>query len=328
MNTMASHDQVDTVQTASLTTDDPASFELALRPWELLCRPGTRGEFKHSITLFKTPLFSIYRESFNLAAQVQGLSPAGTLVLAIPLGVGKQAQYWRNSHTGNTLPSTLPGPLEVLIRDGHCQLVIMVDLDYCRRCLDEQLADALLGAAAAHKLPIRDQTLHRLVIWGQGVLDLVQPDPLNVGDIATIDTIMQELVHHLSSIAAELKPTSAKGASSTRLIGMRRALEYLRHNYETRVPVSDLLKVADISERSLQYAFRETFGMSPLAFMKRRRLHFARQQLLTACHMNTSVSTVATGLGFYELGRFASDYRQTFGQFPSETLRNYQAYNS
>jgi transcriptional regulator GlxA family with amidase domain len=57
--------------------------------------------------------------------------------------------------------------------------------------------------------------------------------------------------------------------------------------------------------------------------MKRRRLHFARQQLLAACPRETSVSKVATGLGFYELGRFASDYRQNFGQLPAETLRNH-----
>jgi AraC family ethanolamine operon transcriptional activator len=328
MSTMASRGQLNTVQTASLTTEDPASFELTLRPWELLCCPSTRGKFKHSITLFKTPLFSIYRENFNLAARVQGLSPADTLVLAIPLGVGKQAQYWRDSHTGNTLPSTLPGPLDVMIKEGHCQLVITVDLGYCRRCLDEQLADVLLEMVAAHKLPIRDHTLCNLVIWGERVLDLAQSDSVKVGGIAVLDAITQELVYYLSLIAAELEPLSAKAASSARQKGMRRAIEYLRHNRETRVSVSDLLEVADICERSLQYAFREAFDMPPLAFMKRRRLHFARQQLLSACPRETSVSTVATGLGFYELGRFASDYRQIFGQFPSETLRNQYALNS
>jgi len=328
MNIMASQGQVNTVHTASLTTEDPASFELALRPWELLCCPSTSGKFKHAITLFKTPLFSIYRESFSLAAQVQGLSPAGSLVLAIPLGVGKQAQYWHNSHPDNTLPATLPGPLDVTLREGHSQLVLIVDLDYCRRCLDEQLADVLLEVVAAHKLPIRDETLNDLVIWGEGVLDLVRSGPVNVGDSAVLDAIMQELVCHLTLIAAELAPISAKAARSTRQIGMRRALEYLRHNTDTRVSVSGLLEVADISERSLQYAFREAFDMSPLAFMKRRRLHFARQQLLSACPRETNVSTVATGLGFYELGRFASDYRQIFGQFPSQTLRSHQAYNS
>jgi AraC family ethanolamine operon transcriptional activator len=323
MNTMASQGQLNIVQTASLTTEDPASFELALRPWELLCHPSTPGKFMHSITLFKTPLFSIYRESFNLAAQVQGLSPAGSLVLAIPLGVGKQAQYWHNSHPGNTLPATLPGPLDVTLKEDHSQLVLIVDLDYCRRCLDEQYTDVLLQAIATHKLPILDKTLNDLVIWGERVLGLARSNPTHIDEMTVLDAIMQELVYYLSLIAAELEAISGKATCSARQAGMRRALEYLRHNRETRLSVSSLLRVADISERSLQYAFREAFHMTPQAFMKRRRLHFARQQLMAAYPQDTSVSMVATGLGFYELGRFASDYRRIFGQFPSETLRNH-----
>ena len=324
METMAPLGQLNTVQTVSLTTNDPASFELALRPWELQCSPIAKGKFEHSITLLMTPQWSVYREEFNLAAHVQGLTPAGKLVLAIPLGTGIDARYWHKSHSGSTLPSTLPGPLDVQIPQGHSQLVIMVDIDHCRRHLDEQLVDVLLKVSAAHKLPIRHHVLCHLVSWGKRTLDLAQSDPVRVRDTVVVDAMTQELLHYLSSIAAELEPPSVNVASSARQNGLRRALEHLRHNRATtRVSVSELLELANISERSLQYAFREAFDMSPAEYMKRRRLHFARQRLLSACPKEASVSKVATDLGFYELGRFANDYRQVFGQFPSQTLRNY-----
>jgi AraC family ethanolamine operon transcriptional activator len=35
-----------------------------------------------------------------------------------------------------------------------------------------------------------------------------------------------------------------------------------------------------------------------------------------------SVQSVAASWGFWHLSRFASDYRQMFGQLPSDTLRN------
>jgi len=200
----------------------------------------------------------------------------------------------------------------------------MIDIDHIHHNLDQQLADVLLQMVSAHNLPIRSQVLRGLSLWGQRVLDLAQSYPAGISEAAALAAITQELMHYLTLIAAELGPQTVKVPSPTRQNGMRRALEYLRHNRDpTRISVTDLLKIADISERSLQYPFREAFDMSPQLYMKRRRLHFARQQLLYALPKETSVSKVATGLGFYELGRFANDYRQAFGQFPSQTLRSH-----
>ena len=56
----------------SLVSTDPAEFELALRPWELLCRPRTGGDFRHTVTGVKTAEFTIYRERFSVPVDVQG----------------------------------------------------------------------------------------------------------------------------------------------------------------------------------------------------------------------------------------------------------------
>jgi transcriptional regulator GlxA family with amidase domain len=54
--------------------------------------------------------------------------------------------------------------------------------------------------------------------------------------------------------------------------------------------------------------------------MKRRRLHAVRQALLSTPQHETSVSLVAVDHGFFELGRFAVDYRRLFDESPSATL--------
>ena len=56
-----------------------------------------------------------------------------------------------------------------------------------------------------------------------------------------------------------------------------------------------------------------------MAFVKQVRLRHAQDMLLNP-DANTSVTGVAFACGFQNLGHFARDYRQTFGELPSATL--------
>ena len=59
---------------------------------------------------------------------------------------------------------------------------------------------------------------------------------------------------------------------------------------------------------------------SPLTFWRQLRLAAARACLVEGSN-GTSVTEIATRFGFGHFGRFAQDYRQRFGEAPSETLR-------
>ena len=60
--------------------------------------------------------------------------------------------------------------------------------------------------------------------------------------------------------------------------------------------------------------------MSPVKYLKRHRMTQARLSLVKAEPADTTVTTVAHHWGFWELGRFAVEYRQLFGESPSTTL--------
>jgi AraC family ethanolamine operon transcriptional activator len=51
------------------------------------------------------------------------------------------------------------------------------------------------------------------------------------------------------------------------------------------------------------------------------RLSRARGALLSADASLTTVTAIATGFGFLELGRFSVEYREIFGESPSQTLQ-------
>lgn len=64
-------------------------------------------------------------------------------------------------------------------------------------------------------------------------------------------------------------------------------LSALSHTAE-RVYVTDLCEAAGVSERTLQYAFKELMGLTPVAYLTRLRLHRVRQALRAATHATDS----------------------------------------
>src|SRR3954454_9728610 len=99
---------------------------------------------------------------------------------------------------------------------------------------------------------------------------------------------------------------------------VRRALAYLRQHVAESVTLADLAAVAGVSERTLRRNFPRFIGLSPLAYLRRLRLTAVRNDLLRG---EGAVSRIAARHGFSHFGRFASAYRDCFGETPSATSR-------
>ena len=100
-----------------------------------------------------------------------------------------------------------------------------------------------------------------------------------------------------------------------------RARQLLEEQPEEPWSTSSLAVRAHLSVRSLQEGFARELGLPPMKYLQQVRLRRARDLLREASSAQTTVSTVASGLGLSHLGRFAAAYRRAFGESPSETLR-------
>ncbi|CAN0374749.1 unnamed protein product, partial [Phaeothamnion confervicola] len=81
--------------------------------------------------------------------------------------------------------------------------------------------------------------------------------------------------------------------------------------------ISALCAALSVSERTLRKAFHKVRGLPPCRHLRMLRLSQARRALMdTDCGAST-VTEIATGFGFLELGRFSVEYRRAFGESPS-----------
>ena len=86
------------------------------------------------------------------------------------------------------------------------------------------------------------------------------------------------------------------------------------------IQIADLCRALHLPRRTLQRAFTETLGVGPARYLTLKRLTAVRSALRGSDPEAITVTNVALRYGFWELGRFATDYRRVFGERPSETL--------
>lgn len=102
---------------------------------------------------------------------------------------------------------------------------------------------------------------------------------------------------------------------------IKQANDYMQSHIDQVLTLTDLCQVLGTSSRALCYGFQEVFGLSPMAYLKILRLQGVHRALKTAEPDHQTVTEIAVQFGFYHLGCFARDYKQVFGELPSETLK-------
>jgi len=87
--------------------------------------------------------------------------------------------------------------------------------------------------------------------------------------------------------------------------------------------IGQLCRELGVSERTLRDAFYKLTDTSPLAYLKTQRLNQVYRELHDGEPREVLIKQFAYDNGFYHLGHFSRDYKQLFGELPSETLKLY-----
>jgi AraC-like DNA-binding protein len=211
-------------------------------------------------------------------------------------------------------------PMRLVTEAGHRWFNLRVDPG----AFEQKLA-YLLGARPSGKLEFaatvnRDhpqvRSLWRLIQFFSEQLDAAsdQLPPLVLRELE--QAILVAFLHVNQNTFSHLLDRDARDTVPSHV---RRAEEYIEAHWDQAITIESLVEATGVGARAIFRAFQQSRGYSPMAFARMVRLRHARKRLC-APDMTTSVTGVAFACGFGNLGHFARDYREAFGDRPSATL--------
>ncbi|HSF35712.1 MAG TPA: helix-turn-helix transcriptional regulator [Nocardioides sp.] len=157
----------------------------------------------------------------------------------------------------------------------------------------------------------------RAVVDRLAVSPDVEDKPVGQGDASRL--LAHSLLHTFANnlVGGDERGTVRDSRDATQSV-VRLAQRIIDERAGDDLTMSDIARECHVTPRALQYAFRRHLDCTPHAYLRQVRLDLVHQVL-----RDGSVATVgdaAARYGFFNPGRFATEYRQVFGENPGQTL--------
>lgn len=286
--------------------DEIQHFDLDFR---LLGTGGFLGQVKQ---LVSPDVLIGYARFYRSLVQL-GATPVGFRTFVIP-GRNCHGFWWRGHSISNNDLMIFPLSNELHSSSGSDFEVFTISI---RETYLEQLADALGISGLAE---YRQEVVHLDSSNMHDCRQLAEMIVKSGGGPNTVESshlLAEKLLLNSTSDRSVKRPSLRK-----RDLAVNRIVEYIRITPDATAELAKLCRVAKVSERTLQYAFKERYGIAPNTFIKRWKLNSVRQQLLQAEPLPGSVLRIASDHGFHHQGQFGADYRELFAELPSQTMEN------
>jgi len=300
--------------------DDFDEFCLNARPWDLDYQQLERGCFNGQLLLAGSADMQFTRSRLGRRLIQKGAPPRHLRTFGL-LADPRITMHWRGQNVSGD-------QLFVFPEGGELDCVSQSDFDVSAVALSEKtLAEACqsLRLPGPEKLfgdrevfacdPGEIHLLREFLMGAERQLRIAGPQPDLLKEIAI------EAADRLVSIVARGKYTPERDRPRKREIALAKARDYVEANFAQQLSIPELCQIAHASERTLEYAFRERYGVTPKYYVTACRLNAAKKALFLASPGDTTVSDVALEVGFWHRSKFSEDYKRLFGELPSITLQ-------
>ena len=294
---------------------DLEQFMQEVQHWDLDFRVMDTGGFQGRLKQLVAENVLVSYARFQRVLDQAGATPPGFRTFAI-LGKACNGFWWRGQPVTNNDLLAFPPSNELQSFSRRDFEVFTVSLrESCLVQLVNDLGIPFNPTGKREVIPLEPRAIHELRTLASMIV--------RATNTIAASAISQVLAERLL-VSAYTRAADKRASMRKRDLAVDRVTEYIR---STPAPVSELAglcRIAAVSERTLQYAFRERYGMPPNVYIRRWNLNTARRLLLQADPTEATVNGIAMDLGFHHQGQFATDYRKLFLETPSMTLGSRQ----
>jgi AraC family ethanolamine operon transcriptional activator len=163
-----------------------------------------------------------------------------------------------------------------------------------------------------------EDTDHILQNTLEDILNTFKNDPSVQEDTAKQNEMETLLIDKLSILLEDQTPTLPKLTKGEKIALQIRDRIYKRLN--RKVTISALAEEFNVSEQTLQNAFKSLFGFTPNIFIRHVKLNHVCHALQKADPSTDTIVRISKRWGFTHMGHFSRYFTELFGENPSVTL--------
>jgi AraC family ethanolamine operon transcriptional activator len=308
---------------SSQRSTDFDHFAAAAKGWDLDFRQLDSGRFESTMVQIGTDSVNVGHATMNRLLDQRGATPVGLRTFAL-LAESSTPWVWRHHDVPQDALLIYPTDREIqgVSRPGFDAFALGFSEDLLAEVASGMgLPDLDTMTGGSEMLRCDPRAMLGLRSWLGTLCHAVRCGAAPPADRLRY-ALEQDLPRRLLDTLQGGRVTEAYASARVRRQAIARSQNYVDSAGGYRVTVRDMARVAGVSERTLQYAFREYYGVSPSAYLREVRLNQVRSELKQSDPGTTRVADIANRWGFWHMGQFAKDYRRLFDVRPSQTLKS------
>ena len=287
--------------------------------WDIRFNQLSPGSFHSKVQILRSPDLMLHEQSWQRSVEVIATTSKFSIMIGANLAWPKKRIEWCGINLDNRrFACAAPGSVVDFKSpdDGH-HIVLQMKPEILVKALGQEAVDLLTGKRYIDFKPNDGQRLTTLLT---GVIRAYATNTHQIADQFYFRSQKSLLLKTLGDCIANASQADRTVSGSRRKTAVRHAIRFVE-SCGKPVTALELAVAASVSQRTLEYAFREKLEMTPAAYLRIYRLNAAHRELLAADPKVSTVTSVALKWGFTHPGRFSLMHRKMFDETPSEALR-------